>query len=116
MPTMQFGSTEEKVITREEFSLQKAKEVLKNERIAIIGYGVQGPAQALNLKDNGFDVMIGQRKNSSSFDKAVADGWVEGKDLFDIEEACDKASFICYLLSDAAQMQLWPVVKIYLTE
>lgn len=115
MSLMKFGSVEEQVITRNEFSLSKAKAVLANETIAVIGYGVQGPAQALNLKDNGFNVIIGQRKNSSSWDKAIKDGFVPGKNLFSIEEACEKASFICYLLSDAAQMQCWSAVKPYLT-
>jgi ketol-acid reductoisomerase len=113
---MQFGSVTEQVVTREEFPLDKAKDILKNEVIAIIGYGVQGPAQALNLRDSGFKVIIGQRKDSPSWQQAVADGWLPDKDLFGIEEACEKATFICYLLSDAAQMQLWPTVKKYLTK
>jgi ketol-acid reductoisomerase len=115
MSTIQFGTLEEKVVTRDEFPLAEARRLLEKETIAIIGYGVQGPAQALNLKDNGFNVIIGQRRNSSSWDKAVADGWIAEQDLFDIESACEKATFICYLLSDAAQMQLWPTVKTYLT-
>ncbi|BBH52280.1 ketol-acid reductoisomerase [Fluviispira sanaruensis] len=115
MSKLKFAFTEETVVTREEFTLEKSKNALKNEVIAVIGYGVQGPAQALNLKDNGFNVIIGQRKNSSSWDKAVADGWVPQKDLFSIEEACQKASFISYLLSDAAQMQLWNTVREYLS-
>ncbi|WP_186645657.1 ketol-acid reductoisomerase [Fluviispira vulneris] len=115
MSKLKFAFTEETVVTREEFSLEKAKNALKNEVIAVIGYGVQGPAQALNLKDNGFNVIIGQRENSASWDKAVADGWVPKKDLFSIEEACQKASFISYLLSDAAQMQLWSTVREYLS-
>ena len=115
MSSMQFGSVNEKVITRDEFSLEKARTVLSKETIAVIGYGVQGPAQALNLKENGFNVIVGQRKHSSSFDKAVADGWIADKDLFEIEQACDKATFICYLLSDAAQMKVWPMVQKYLT-
>lgn len=115
MSMIKFGSVSEEVITREEFPLSKAKEVLKNEKIAIIGYGVQGPAQALNLRDNGFDVIIGQRPNSPSWDKAIADGWVPNKTLFDIDAACEQATFICNLLSDAAQIQLWPTVKKHLT-
>jgi len=87
----------------------------KNDTIAIIGYGVQGPGQSLNLKDNGFNVIIGQRKGGKSWDKAVADGWVPGKDLFDIEEACQKATIIQYLLSDAGQIASWPVIKKHLT-
>jgi ketol-acid reductoisomerase len=115
MSMMKFGSTEEKVMTRTEFPLNKALDTLKNDTIAVIGYGVQGPAQALNLKDNGFNVIIGQRRNSPSWDKALADGWVADKTLFDIETACEKGTVILYLLSDAAQMQLWPTVKPYLT-
>lgn len=114
MATMQFGSAKEVVVTRDEFPLTKAREALKNETIAIIGYGVQGPAQALNLKDNGFNVIIGQRPNSPSWDKALHDGWLPENNLFTIEKACEKATFICYLLSDAAQMQCWPIVEKYL--
>ncbi len=112
---MNFGGVVENVITREEFPLSKALEVLKNETIAVIGYGVQGPGQSLNLKDNGFNVIVGQRKNSKTWDKAVADGWVPGKTLFEIEEACEKGTIIQYLLSDAAQISVWPTVKKHLT-
>ena len=115
MATMNFGGVEEQVVTRAEFPLKKAKEVLKDETIAVIGYGVQGPGQALNLKDNGFNVIVGQRKNSKTWDKAVADGWVPGKTLFEIEEACQKGTIIQYLLSDAGQISVWPVVKKHLT-
>jgi ketol-acid reductoisomerase len=115
MAVINFGGVEENVVTREEFPLAKAREVLKDETIAIIGYGVQGPGQALNLRDNGFNVIIGQRKNSKTWDKAVADGWVEGKTLFEIEEACEKGTVIQYLLSDAGQIALWGTVKKYLT-
>lgn len=115
MAKINFGGTEENVVTREEFSLEKAREVLKNEVIAVIGYGVQGPGQALNLKDNGFNVIIGQRKDSKTWDKAVADGWVPGKSLFPIEEALEKGTIIQYLLSDAGQISVWPTVKKHLT-
>jgi len=115
MSVMPFGPVTEKVITRDEFPLAKANSILKNEVIALIGYGVQGPAQALNLKDNGFQVIIGQRPDSSSWNKALTDGWIPGENLFPIEMACEKATFICYLLSDAAQMQCWPDIKKYLT-
>lgn len=115
MATINFGGINETVITREEFPLAKALETLKNDTIAIIGYGVQGPGQSLNLKDNGFNVIVGQRKGGKSWDKAVSEGWVEGKDLFEIEEACEKATIIQYLLSDAGQIQSWPTVKKHLT-
>jgi ketol-acid reductoisomerase len=88
---------------------------LKEETIAVIGYGVQGPGQSLNLKDNGFRVIVGQRANSSSWDKAVADGWVPGETLFEIEEAARRATIIQYLLSDAGQIALWPTVRAHLS-
>ncbi|MEJ7779735.1 MAG: ketol-acid reductoisomerase [Daejeonella sp.] len=115
MATINFGGVNEEVVTREEFSLDKAREVLKNETIAIIGYGVQGPGQALNLRDNGINVIIGQRKDSKTWDKAIADGWVPGETLFEIEEAAEKGTIIQYLLSDAGQIALWPTIKKYLT-
>ncbi|AQW94421.1 ketol-acid reductoisomerase [Elizabethkingia anophelis] len=115
MATINFGGVEEKVVTREEFPLEKAREVLSNETVAVIGYGVQGPGQALNQKDNGVNVIVGQRKNSKSWDKAIADGFVPGETLFEIEEALEKGTIICYLLSDAAQIELWPTVQKNLT-
>ena len=115
MAKINFGGVHEKVVLREEFPIEKAREVLKDEVIAIIGYGVQGPGQSLNLRDNGFNVIIGQRKNSKTWDKAVNDGWVPGETLFEIEEACQKATIIQYLLSDAAQIAMWPTVKKHLT-
>lgn len=115
MAKLKFGNVEENVITREEFTLDKAREVLKNETVAMIGYGVQGPGQSLNLKDNGFNVIVGQRKDSASWQKALKDGWIEGKDLFDIETALSKATVIGFLLSDAGQIALWPTIKKHLT-
>lgn len=111
---MNFGGVEETVVTREEFPLEKAREVLKNETIAVIGYGVQGPGQSLNLRDNGFNVIVGQRAGKT-YDKAVADGWVPGETLFSIEEACERATIIQVLLSDAAQIACWPTIQKYLT-
>lgn len=115
MAKINFGGTEENVVTREEFPLSKALETLKDETIAVIGYGVQGPGQSLNLKDNGFHVIVGQRKNSKSWDKAVADGWIPGETLFEIEEAAEKGTIIQYLLSDAGQISAWPSIKKHLT-
>ena len=115
MAQINFGGVEEKVVTREEFPLEKAREVLRDETIAVIGYGVQGPGQSLNLKDNGFNVIVGQREGSKSWDKAVADGWVPGKTLFGIEEAARRATIIQYLLSDAGQIAVWPSIKKHLT-
>jgi len=115
MAKINFGGVTEDVVTREEFPLDKAREILKDETIAIIGYGVQGPGQALNLRDNGIRVIIGQRKDSKTWDKAIADGWVPGETLFEIEEAAEKGTIIQYLLSDAGQIALWPTIKKYLT-
>ncbi len=115
MAKLNFGGVEENVITREEFPLEKAREVLKDETIAIIGYGVQGPGQALNLRDNGFNVIVGQRSPSKSYDKAIQDGFVPGETLFSVEEAAERGTIIQYLLSDAAQIALWPTIKKHLT-
>ena len=114
MAKINFGGVDENVVTRDEFPLERAREVMRDETIAIIGYGVQGPGQSLNLRDNGFNVIVGQRKGKT-WNKAVADGWVPGKTLFEIEEACKRATVIQYLLSDAAQIELWPTVKKHLT-
>ena len=114
MAELNFGGVIENVMTSKEFSLEKAREVLKNETIAVLGYGVQGPGQACNLRDNGFNVIVGQREGKT-YDKAVSDGWVPGETLFSIEEAAEKGTIVCMLLSDAAQIAVWPSVKPYLT-
>lgn len=112
---MDFGGTREEIITRKEFPMSKARKVLKDEVIAVIGYGVQGPAQSLNLRDNGFNVIIGQSPEfKSDWDRAVKDGWKPGKTLFDIEEACERGTIIQMLVSDAAQKAIWPNVKKHL--
>ncbi|MGA1236234.1 MAG: ketol-acid reductoisomerase [Limisphaerales bacterium] len=112
MAIINFGGVEEEVITRKEFTMAKARKVLKNETIAIIGYGVQGPAQSLNLRDNGFKVIIGQAEEfKRDWDRARGDGWKPGKTLFGIEEAVQKATVIQILVSDAAQRAIWPLIK-----
>ena len=115
MAQINFGGVNETVVTREEFPLEKAREVLKNETIAVIGYGVQGPGQSLNLRDNGFNVIVGQREGTPSWNKAVTDGWVPGQTLFSIEEAAERGTILQYLLSDAGQIAVWPTIKKYLT-
>jgi ketol-acid reductoisomerase len=116
MAKINFGGVEENVVMREEFPLEKAHEVLKDEVIAILGYGVQGPAQALNMKD-GFNVIIGQsEKFKKDWQRALDDGWEPGKTLFSVEEAATKGTIIQYLISDAGQMALWPMVKPCLKE
>jgi len=117
MAKIDFGGVVENVVTREEFPLSKAREVLKNEVVAVIGYGVQGPAQAMNMKDNGINVIIGQAPEfKSDWEKAVKDGFVPGKTLFSVEEASAKGTIIQYLVSDAAQRLLWPKIKPHLTK
>lgn len=112
MALIDFGGVKEEVVTRKEFTMQKARKVLKNEVIAIIGYGVQGPAQSLNLRDNGFNVIVGQAPEfKRDWDRAVADGWKPDKTLFSIEEAVRRGTIIQMLVSDAAQRSIWPVVK-----
>ncbi|MDD6365103.1 MAG: ketol-acid reductoisomerase [Bacteroidales bacterium] len=114
MAKMDFGGVIENIITRDEFTVEKAREILKDETIAVIGYGVQGPGQSLNLKDNGFNVIVGQRPGKT-YEKAVADGWVPGETLFGIEEAAQRGTIVMCLLSDAAVMSVWPTIKPYLT-
>ncbi len=117
MAKLKFGGVEENVVTREEFPLSRAREVLRDEIIAIIGYGVQGPAQAMNLRDNGMTVIIGQAPEfREDWDRAVNDGFVPGETLFDIEEAAEKATVVQYLVSDAAQRAVWPKLKPCLKE
>jgi ketol-acid reductoisomerase len=116
MPRIDFGGVEENVVTADEFSLEKAREILKDETIVVLGYGVQGPAQALNLKDNGFNVIIGQLEGDEYWEKAIADGFVPGETLFPIEEAATKGTIIKMLLSDAGQVAVWPKIKECLNE
>ncbi len=115
---IKFGNTVENITTRKEFPLKKAQQVLKGKTIAVIGYGIQGPGQALNMRDNGFDVIVGQRKNTkanSSWMRAKKDGWVEGKTLFSIEEAADKGDIVMLLVSDGSVPQVWKQIEKYVT-
>ncbi|MBN1841781.1 MAG: ketol-acid reductoisomerase [Deltaproteobacteria bacterium] len=116
MAKINFGGVWEDVVTSEEFSLEKAREVLADETVAVLGYGVQGPAQALNMKDNGISVIVGQREGGKSWEKAVHDGFVPGETLFSLEEAAERATIVQYLISDAGQMAAWPRLKPLLKE
>jgi ketol-acid reductoisomerase len=116
MAQFDFGGVMEEVITSDEFSLQKARELLQDETVTVLGYGVQGPGQALNMRDNGIRVIVGQREGGSSWERAVADGFVPGETLFPVEEAAKKGTVIQYLLSDAGQVATWPGVKECLDE
>ncbi len=116
MANIDFGGVVEEVITSEEFSLDKAKEVLKDETVAVLGYGVQGPGQSLNMRDNGINVIVGQREGGRSWEHAVEDGFIPGETLFPIEEAAQKGTVIQFLLSDAGQVVTWPQIKSCLKE
>jgi len=115
MAKMNFGGVEENVVTRDEFSLEKAREVLSNEVVAVIGYGVQAPAQAFNMRENGVNVIVGLDPNRKrQWEKALNDGWVVGETLFSIEDATDRATIVQFLVSDAGQVVVWPRVKAHL--
>jgi ketol-acid reductoisomerase len=117
MAKIDFGGVVEEVVTRDEFPLEKAQRVLKDETVAVLGYGVQGPAQSLNMRDNGINVIVGQWKgDQAAWDKAVGDGWVPGETLFDLEEAAERGTIVQYLVSDAAQKLTWPRIKPHLKE
>ena len=116
MAKIDFGGVVEDVTTREELPLDRAREILKDELVAVLGYGVQGQAQSLNMRDNGIRVIVGQRKGSASWDKAVADGWVPGETLFDLEEAAERGTVVQFLVSDAGQMLTWPRIEPHLKE
>jgi ketol-acid reductoisomerase len=111
MAQIDFGGVVEEVITAEEFTLDEARAVLAEETVAVLGYGVQGPGQALNMRDNGVQVIVGQREGGASWERAVADGFVPGETLFSVEEAARRGTMIQYLLSDAGQAAMWPTVK-----
>ncbi len=111
MAQIDFGGVVEEVITAEEFTLDQARALLSQETVAVLGYGVQGPGQALNMRDNGVSVIVGQREGGASWDRAVADGFVPGETLFPVEEAARRGTIIQYLLSDAGQSAMWPQIK-----
>ena len=111
MAKIDFGGILENVVTSEEMTLEKARKILENETVAVLGYGVQGPGQALNLRDNGIRVIVGQRKGGNSWQKAVEDGFVPGETLFPLEEAAEKGTIIQFLVSDAGQVATWPAIK-----
>jgi len=115
MAKLDFGGVKETVVTRKEFPLSRARRILKNETVAVLGYGVQGPAQALNMRDNGIRVLIGQRPQEKVYwNKALKDGWKKGETLFPLEEAAERGTIIQYLISDAGQMAAWPSLKPHL--
>jgi len=111
MVDLDFGGVKENVVTRKEFTVEQAQKVLQNEIIATLGYGIQGRSQALNMRDQGIKVIIGQRQGSKTWDLAIKDGWVPGQTLFSVEEAAQRGTIKMFLLTDAGQKEEWPQVK-----
>jgi ketol-acid reductoisomerase len=111
MAKIDFGGVVEEVVTSDEFTLDHAREVLEKETVAVLGYGVQGPGQALNLRDNGINVIVGQREGGRTWKKAVDDGFVPGNTLFPLKEAAQRGTVIQFLVSDAGQVATWPDIK-----
>lgn len=116
MREIQVGSHKETVIERKDYPAEKIRQILGNETVAVLGYGVQGRGQSLNMRDTGVKVIIGQRPGTKSYELAVQDGWKPGETLFDIEEAAKRGTIIQYLLSDAGQKAFWPTLKPHLTK
>jgi ketol-acid reductoisomerase len=117
MARMSFGGVIEDIVTREEYTLEHAREALRDERIVVVGYGVQGPAQSLNLRDNGFNVRIGlPTERTRSWEKAIRDGWVPGDTLLPLADAVADATIVLFLVSDAGQRALWPSIEPLLGE
>lgn len=102
--------------TSNSYSADKCKQILKDETISVLGYGPQGKAQSLILRDLDYPVILGLREDGNSWDNAVSDGWIPNKNLFDIKGACEQGTIIKYLLSDSAQKTQWPVINYYLTK
>ena len=115
MKQIDINGYKEEIIERSDFPIEKCKTILKNKVTTILGYGPQGRGQGLNMRDQGFNVILGLRKGAS-WVKALEDGWVAGENLFEIEEATKKGNIIQFLLSDAGQIQAWPTVKNNLIE
>jgi ketol-acid reductoisomerase len=119
MVKMDFGGVKEDIITRQEFTVAQAQKILKDEVVVSLGYGIQGRAQSLNMRDNGIKVIIGQENtgvHKAYYDLAVQDGWVPGKNLFPMEEAAKRGTIKMFLLTDAGQKDAWPNVKKTLKE
>lgn len=85
-------------------------DVMKNETIAVIGYGSQGHAQAQNMRDSGFQVIIGQRAGASA-EQAKKDGF----EVMDAVEAAKKATIIQVLAPDTVQKKLYKEIEPHLT-
>jgi ketol-acid reductoisomerase len=115
MKQIDINGYREEIIERSDFPIEKCKTILKNKVTTILGYGPQGRGQGLNMRDQGFNVILGLRRGAS-WNKALEDGWVASENLFEIEEATKKGDIIQLLLSDAGQIQAWPSIKSNLVE
>src|SRR5947209_11931095 len=115
MRQIKIGDSVETVVERADFPPERLKAILGGETVAVLGYGVQGRGQSLNMKDNGVNVIIGLREQGGrSWDLAQQDGWVPGKSLVSLEEAAERGTVVQYLLSDAGQKEQWPTIKPFL--
>jgi len=115
MKDIEINGIKETIVERSDYPIEECKKILGQEVTAILGYGPQGRGQGLNMRDQGFKVILGLRKGRS-WDKALADGWVEGETLFETEEAAQRGTILQYLLSDAGQISAWPMVKANLND
>jgi ketol-acid reductoisomerase len=116
MRQIQIGNVKETVVERSDYPAERLQVILGPETVAVLGYGVQGRGQSLNMKDHGVKVIVGQREKTKSWDLAVQDGWVPGQTLFPLDEAAQRGTIIQYLLSDAGQKEYWPTLKAHLTK
>jgi ketol-acid reductoisomerase len=115
MRQIQVGNVAETVVERSDYPPERLRAILGRETVAVLGYGVQGRGQSLNMKDNGVRVIIGLRDKGRSWDLALKDGWAPDQTLFSLEEASRRGTIIQYLLSDAGQKEQWPRIKPHLT-
>jgi ketol-acid reductoisomerase len=116
MRQIQIGDVAETVVERADYPPERLRDILGPETVAVLGYGVQGRGQSLNMKDHGVQVIVGQREKTKSWDLATQDGWVPGQTLFPMEEAARRGTIVQYLLSDAGQKEQWPKLKPLLTK
>ncbi len=115
MKEIRIGDTVEVCIERSDYPLDRVRDILKDETVAVLGYGVQGRGQSLNMRDNGIRVIVGQRRGGKAYELCLQDGWKPGETLFDLEEAAARGTVVQYLLSDAGQKDMWPTIKPHLT-
>ena len=81
--------------------------ILEDKKIVILGYGSQGRAHALNLKDSGFNVVVGLRGNGASWDKAISDGL----DVNEPNDAVKDASIVMFLTPDMTQENIYKNIE-----